>query len=55
MKKCPRCLKTKPLQEFPIDRVTTDGRGYNCKECKRKQSKELSDEKRREKELYGLY
>jgi len=35
MKKCPYCLKVKPLCEFWADRAKFDGRQSYCKTCQR--------------------
>ena len=33
-KKCNKCLETKQLSEFTINRATTDGLDYYCKQCR---------------------
>lgn len=33
MKKCNKCNKTKPLEDFPKNSTKKDGRGYSCKSC----------------------
>jgi len=38
MKKCSKCVKTKPLCEFSINKTHKDGRSYRCKECQREYS-----------------
>jgi hypothetical protein len=33
MKKCPRCKAEKPIDEFPVDKTTRDGRFTYCRSC----------------------
>ena len=35
MKKCTKCKDSKPVVEFPNDRHRKDGKGSQCKACKR--------------------
>ena len=39
-KKCSKCGKEKPLDEFYRDKKSPDGYAYNCKECHRLTSRE---------------
>ena len=38
-KRCSRCGEVKPLEEFPLDRTSSDGRFSHCLACKRETSR----------------
>ena len=44
MKTCPRCLRTKTLEEFSVDRWKKDKRFSYCKECCRERYQEKNKE-----------
>lgn len=46
MKKCNKCKVEKPLKEFYIDRVNTDGRNGICAKCEREKELKRREEKK---------
>lgn len=46
-KRCPMCRHHKPMDDFPRNRATKDGRATYCKPCHNQRMKEISDR------LYG--
>lgn len=40
MKTCPKCKKTKPLDEFSVSKSRKDGRASTCKLCKREMDRD---------------
>ena len=46
-KRCPTCKELKPLDEFPRNRSTKDGRAAYCKPCHNQRMREIAER------LYG--
>lgn len=40
-KRCPRCLKDKPIDKFGLDKWRKDGRNTYCKECRAEMTREI--------------
>ena len=45
-KLCHLCMQEKPLEDFPRNRTKKDGRGSNCKNCKKKIDSRYREENR---------
>ena len=50
IQKCTKCGKEQPLDEFPIDSRHKTGHRAICYDCYRARTKELHDQKKREKD-----
>lgn len=46
MKKCNKCKVEKPLNEFYIDRINTDGRNGICAKCEKEKDRIRREEKK---------
>lgn len=48
-KKCSKCGRELPLDEFALSKKSPDGRQYACRQCKKEYNKKRNEERKRAK------